>query len=86
MRGSRAVRSLKNVKFNNFRNGYKTDEKSFRKLISELYMLLCLAHHEDQSNHALCTALWSAVERCPWYLQAMTKSEVGNYYPTINVT
>lgn len=57
MRRSRAARSLKNLNLNNFKKDYKTDEEAFRKLISELETLSCLAHDEDQSNHALSTAL-----------------------------
>lgn len=47
MRRSRAARSLKNLKFSIFRKDYKTDEEAFRKLITELEMLSCLVHEED---------------------------------------
>lgn len=80
MRRSRAAKSLKHLKFNNFKNDYKTDEEAFKYLINE--RMSYLAHYEDQSNHAVCTALCSAVEGCPWSLHAMTKSGVENDYPT----
>lgn len=68
MRRSTAVRSLWDLKFNNFRKYYKIFEKRFRKLISDLEILSCLAH--DECYYALCTALFSAVERCPWSLHS----------------
>lgn len=73
MRRSRDTRSLNNIKTKNFKNGYKTAKKAFRKLISELERLLYLALDEKQSINALCTVLWSGVEGCPWSLQAMMK-------------
>lgn len=47
MRRSKAARSLKSLKFNNFRTDFKTDEEAFSKLTSELKRLSCMAHDED---------------------------------------
>lgn len=82
MRRNKAARSLKKLKIKNFRRDCKTDEEDFMKLTSQLERLSCLAHEEDQSNHALCTALWSAVEECPWLLHTMAKSGTEGDYPT----
>lgn len=35
--------------------------------------LAILAHKEDQSNHALCTVLWSSIEGQDWELHAQAK-------------
>lgn len=70
---SRADRSINNLTFLDFKNDSESDEEAFRMLIGELERSSCLVHDEDQSNHAICTALWSAVEEFPWSLDALAK-------------
>lgn len=65
MRRSRAAKSVKNLRFSDFQKKVDNKAETFRELLGELEKLSCLAHDEEQSNHARCTALWSSVEGCP---------------------
>ena len=81
VRRSRAARQMKKLKFADFKKNTSDEEEAFRNLIGELERLSCLADDEDQTNHSLCSVLWSAVEGCPWALHAQAKSGIGDDYP-----
>lgn len=56
------------------------NKDAFRESIGEMERLLCLALDYKQSNHALCTALWSAVEAGTWSLHALEKHGIEDHY------
>lgn len=51
-------------------------------LSRELERLSCLAHNEEQSNHAVGTSLWSSVEVCPWSRHALSKPGIEDEFTT----
>lgn len=68
------------------RKKYKTDEEAFRKLKSDIKRLSCLENDEEQFKHALCTALWAAVEGCTRSFNEMTKmTKTGVEAPTDSI-
>lgn len=63
-----------------FQVGCTKDVEAFRQLVSEIERLASLANDEDQSNHALCTILWSVVEGQDCDLHAQGKHGIEEQF------
>lgn len=68
------------MKFATFAKIAKSDSDTLRELINEIERLSNLCHDEDQTNHALCTVLWSAGEGNDCALHVQVKKGIENVY------
>lgn len=56
---------------------------ALQQLVTEIELLLSLAHDEEHSNHVLCTVLWSSVVGLDWNLHAQSKQGNDGDYPKV---
>lgn len=67
--------------FDSFAKNAKTESEALRQLVTEIERSSNIDHEEDQSNHALWTLLWFAIENHDWALHKQRKAGIEDVLP-----